>query len=254
MKINKTSVQPKASSDKLPFCKRDLQFSTDGAKYYNPIPLKTNDKIYTVDEMRDISLDFINGYEKKMNYTNDKLTNIKVPFDQDYIDKNKGIPNNLGIFTAWLDVLHNHLLDKITNDLNLDKNKLKSNIYLFYRSPKGQENASGIFHEDGTYDKNPYAVQMIYPLDKTEMGTLFVPDKYKEHFTNTHTGNSKQKNTKAYVYDSKDKIGIVEQADPAKIFAMLRHKHPKGVIHAVPKEITHTNKPIRRPLLTFEFY
>jgi hypothetical protein len=256
MKTNNSSLHIHNTVDrtpqKLPVCKRNLSFEKDGAQYYTPLSVTHCGKHYTADDMRDISLKILETYLEKNPVSPNSKINHAVEFTQDFITKNRGNDTHIGVFSHWIDDLQSHLLDKLSKDLNIDKNNIDVDIAIKYRTSISQQNLGGEFHEDGKDDINPLDVQMLYPLDNTEMGTLFVPYDHKQRFKEIH-GFDKNRIT-THVYNAKNKIGIIEQADPSKIFAMLRHTHEKGLIHAIPQDTNHSKNNIRRPLLTFEFY
>ncbi len=256
MKINRKSSQTQSCVDrthqKLPICRRNLSFQKDGTQYYDPLSVVHQGKLYTADNMRDITLDLLHANLEKNPLSPNSNINHSIEFTQDFITMNRDNDTNIGVFAHWIGELHDYLLDRLSDTLKIDKNDINVDIAIKYRTPKSQQKLGGEFHEDGKDDVNPLDVQMIYPLDKTEMGTLFVPYNRKQRFKETHSFN---KNTiTAHVYNERNKIGIVEQADPSKIFAMLRHTHEKGVIHAIPQDTNYAQSEIRRPLLVFNFY
>lgn len=240
------------TQQKLPVCQRNLRLETDGAQYYTPLSVTHYGKHYTADDMRDISLQLVKSHIEKNPLSPKSKVNHVVEFTQDFITNNRDNDTNIGVFAHWIETLSNHLLDRLSKDLKIDKNDIDVDIAIKYRTPISQYKGGGVFHEDGKDDTSPLDVQMLYPLDRTEMGTLFVPYNHKQKFKEIHSFEKKRIRT--HVYNSKNKIGIVEQADPNKIFAMLRHTHEKGLIHAIPQDTNHSKNTIRRPLLTFEFY
>ncbi len=240
------------TQQKLPVCQRNLRLDTDGAQYYTPISVTHCGKNYTADDMRDISLKILETNLEKKPLLPTSKTNHSIKFTQDFISRNRNKDTHSGVFAHWIEILSNYLLDTLSKDLNVDKNDIDVDIAIKYRTPISQHKAGGVFHEDGKNDNNPFDVQMLYPLDKSEMGTLFVPYTHKQKFKEIHS--FKKNIIKTHVYNAKNKIGIVEQADPNKIFAMMRHTHEKGLIHAIPQDTNHSKNNIRRPLLTFEFY
>ncbi len=256
MKTNNKPLHINHSVDrrtqKLPVCQRNLRLDTDGAQYYTPLSVTHCGKHYTSDDMRDISLKILETYLEKNPLLPTSKINHSIEFTQDFITRNRDKDTHIGVFSHWIETLSNHLLDTLSKDLKIDKNDIDVDIAIKYRTPISQQQLGGEFHEDGKDDDSPLDVQMLYPLDKTEMGTLFVPYNRKQRFKEIHGFNKKI--IKTHVYNAKNKIGIVEQADPNKIVAMMRHTHEKGLIHAIPQDTNHSKNNIRRPLLTFDFY
>lgn len=234
---------------KMPICHRKLSHSKDGAKYYTPQPLYLNGRTYTLEMIQNITQKLLTQF-----FIDDEFLNRKLPvrIKEDDVEnlayKHKG---NFEVLEQWTKKQADSLCDEIAKDFKCDPDALYYNYQIIFRSPKGHDFYSGLFHKDGLKDNYDKTMQLTLVLNPSEMGTIFKPLSMEgDVFENNPRKIAKGG---AETYPNAQRIGIVEQADPSKFIGMIRS--PLTIGHCVPANIDpHNVNPIRRPLLSIVFF